>query len=107
MNEKRSPFSLGELGSLQQARETDDLKYLMEWSKAAVKHHEKEKNRLVKELEALRQQVKAEDFEAFERVIQILSDDYIGKWGSEEWKKAREILGRHQFYLQKTWDHDD
>ena len=51
MKEERGPFSLGELSSLGQARETDDVGYLKSWSRAAVRRYESEKNRLMGELE--------------------------------------------------------
>jgi len=40
-----NPFSLGELGILETAREEKDINYLIEWSKRAVKKYEEEVNR--------------------------------------------------------------
>lgn len=45
---ERGPFSLGELDVLFEARRTDNVKYLKNWSIAAVKHYEAEKGRLMK-----------------------------------------------------------
>lgn len=56
--EGRGPFSLDELNILFEARRTDKLEYLKNWSKAAVKYHEEEKGKLMKEWEKALEKIK-------------------------------------------------
>jgi len=55
--EKRGPFTPDELDILEEAWRTDNLNYLTNWSKAAVRSHEAETRKLtdrVEELEELK-----------------------------------------------------
>ena len=51
--EERGPFTLGELDILGEARLTDKLKYLKNWSIAACRFHEAEKRKLLDRIEEL------------------------------------------------------
>lgn len=52
--EERGPFTLGELDTLEEAQRTDNVKYLKNWSKAACRFHEAEKQKLMDRIEELR-----------------------------------------------------
>lgn len=56
--EERGPFTLGELDVLGKARETDNVKYLKNWSIAAVRFFEAEKRRLLIRIEELELKLK-------------------------------------------------
>ena len=51
--EERGPFTLGELDILGKARETENVKYLTNWSIAACRFHEAEKQKLMDRIEGL------------------------------------------------------
>lgn len=51
--EERGAFTLEELDVLEEAWRTDNLNYLRNWSKAAVRAHEAEKRRLLDRIEEL------------------------------------------------------
>ena len=58
---ERNPFSLGELDILFEARRMDNVKYLKNWSIAAVKHFEAEKGRLMKAWEKALEDLKVQE----------------------------------------------
>jgi len=70
----KNPFAMGNLGDLMVARESNDVEYLKEWSRAAVTAYENARNIQMKAFEKL---IKVSDDSKnwVEEIRQMLKDE--------------------------------
>ena len=74
----KNPFAMGNLSDLMFARENDDIEYLKEWSRKAVKAHEITKQIQLDAFERLIE-LKTNSSKSVEEIRQMLKDNYNSK----------------------------